>query len=231
MNKKWTIGLTNLTLTSTMEQQLEQYYQILISENEKYNLTTITTEIDVYYKHFYDALLISNNIILTNQNICDVGSGTGIPGIILKICFPNLQLTIVESNTKKCQFLRTVINQLKLENVYLVNERVETFAHQYRETFDIITARALAPLNILSELCLALVKIDGLFIAYKGIKVDEELTLAKNSINIMGAKLINQFTLKLPNDYGQRSILHFQKHKLCALKYPRPYQQIKNKPL
>lgn len=231
MNKNWVIGLTNLTLNPIMEEQLKQYYQILIAENKKYNLTTIIEESDVYYKHFYDALLISNNVTLTNQNVCDVGSGAGIPGIILKICFPQLQLTIVESNTKKCQFLKTVINQLHFENVYLVNQRVETFAHQYRETFDIVTARALAPLNILSELCLALVKVDGLFIAYKGLKVIKELNLAQNSINVMGAKLINQFTFQLPNNYGQRTILHFQKDKLCALKYPRPYQQIKSKPL
>lgn len=231
MNKNWVFGLTNLILTPIMEQQLKQYYQILISENKKYNLTTITEESDVYYKHFYDALLVSNNIILTNQNLCDVGSGAGIPGIILKICFPQLQLTIVESNTKKCQFLKLVINELHLENVYLVSERVETFAHQYRETFDIVTARALAPLNILSELCLTLVKIGGLFIAYKGLKVAAELNLAQNSITTMGGKLINHFTFQLPNNYGQRTIVHFQKYKLCALKYPRPYHQIKSKPL
>ncbi|WP_342276206.1 16S rRNA (guanine(527)-N(7))-methyltransferase RsmG [Spiroplasma endosymbiont of Nebria brevicollis] len=227
----WTAGLNNLTLTPIMEQQLKQYYEILISENKKYNLTTITKEIDVYYKHFYDALLITNDIILTDQNLCDVGSGAGIPGIILKICFPDLQLTIVESNSKKCQFLQQVVTLLKLENVHIVNQRAEVFAHQYRETFDIVTARALASLNILSELCLALVKIDGLFIAYKGLKVDEELTLSQNSIKTMGAKVVNQFTYQLPNDYGQRTLVHCQKCKLCALKYPRTYQQIKNKPL
>lgn len=211
MNKNWAIGLTNLTLTPIMEQQLSQYYKILIAENKKYNLTTIIEEMEVYYKHFYDSLLISNNIILEDQNICDVGSGAGIPGIILKICFPKLQLTIIESNTKKCQFLKTVITELNLENVYIINQRVETFAHQYRETFDIVTARALAPLNILSELCLGLVKVEGLFIAYKGLKVEEELALAQNSINTMGAKLINQFTVQLPNNYGQRTILLFSK--------------------
>lgn len=223
MNKDWAIGLTNLTLTPIMEQQLSPYYKILIAENKKYNLTTIIEEIEVYYKHFYDALLISNNIILEDQNICDVGSGAGIPGIIWKICFPKLQLTIIKSNTKKCQFLKTVITELNLENVYIINQRAETF--------DIVTARALAPLNILSELCLALVKVEGLFIVYKGLKVEEELALAQNSINTMGAKLINQFTVQLPNNYGQRTILNFQKYKLCALKYPRPYQQIKSKPL
>lgn len=231
MNKDWTIGLTNLTLTSTIEQQLKQYYHLLISENKKYNLTAITKKNDVYYKHFYDTLLISNNIILTDQSICDVGSGAGIPGIILKICFPKLQLTIVEANIKKCQFLKTVVNELKLVDVYIVNQRAEIFAHQYRETFDIVTARALAPLNILGELCLALVKVDGLFVVYKGLNVETELVLAQNSINTMGAKLIKQFSFHLPNEYGQRTIIHFQKYKLCALKYPRPYQQIKSKPL
>lgn len=227
----WTTGLINLTLTAIMEQQLKQYYKILISENKKYNLTTITKENDVYYKHFYDSLLISNDINLNDQNLCDVGSGGGIPGIVLKICFPKLQLTIVESNGKKCQFLKQVVTLLKLENVYIINQRAETFAHQYRETFDIVIARALASLNILSELCLALVKIDGLFIAYKGLKVEEELILAQNSIKTMGGKVVNQFTYQLPNNYGQRTLIHCQKHKLCALKYPRTYQQIKSKPL
>lgn len=231
MNNDWTVGLTNVTLTPIMAQQLKTYYQILVTENQKYNLTAITKEIDIYYKHFYDSLLISNNFILTDQNICDVGSGAGIPGIVLKICFPKLQITIVESNNKKCQFLKLVVNQLKLTNVYVVNERVENFAHQYRETFDVVTARAVAPLNILSELCLALVKIDGLFIAYKGIKFESELILAQNSISTMGAKLINEFNFQLPHDYGQRTIIHFRKDKLCPLKYPRMYQQIKSKPL
>lgn len=214
-----------------MEQQLKQYYEILISENKKYNLTTITKENDVYYKHFYDSLLITNDINLNDQNLCDVGSGAGIPGIVLKICFPDLQLTIVESNGKKCQFLQQIVTILKLENVNIINQRVEAFAHQYRETFDIVIARALASLNILSELCLALVKIDGLFIAYKGLKVVEELTLAQNSIKTMGGEVIKQFTYQLPNNYGQRTLIHCQKHKLCALKYPRTYQQIKSKPL
>lgn len=227
----WMAGLTNLTITSTMEQQLKQYYEILISENKKYNLTTITKEIDVYYKHFYDALLITNDVTLIDQNLCDVGSGAGIPGIVLKICFPDLQLTIVESNGKKCQFLKQVVTLLKLGNVHIINKRAEEFAHQYRETFDIVTARALASLNILSELCLALVKIDGLFIAYKGLKVDAELSIAQNSIKTMGAKVVNQITYQLPNNYGQRTLVHCQKYKLCALKYPRSYQQIKSKPL
>lgn len=227
----WATGLINLTLTPIMEQQLKQYYEILISENKKYNLTTITKENDVYYKHFYDSLLITNDINLNDQNLCDVGSGAGIPGIVLKICFPDLQLTIVESNAKKCQFLQQIVTILKLENVNIINQRVEAFAHQYRETFDIVIARALASLNILSELCLALVKIDGLFIAYKGLKVVEELTLAQNSIKTMGGEVIKQFTYQLPNNYGQRTLIHCQKHKLCALKYPRTYQQIKSKPL
>lgn len=227
----WTTGLINLTLNPIMEQQLKQYYEILISENKKYNLTTITKENDVYYKHFYDSLLITNDINLNDQNLCDVGSGAGMPGIVLKICFPDLQLTIVESNGKKCQFLQQIVTILKLENVNIINQRVEAFAHQYRETFDIVIARALASLNILSELCLALVKIDGLFIAYKGLKVVEELTLAQNSIKTMGGEVIKQFTYQLPNNYGQRTLIHCQKHKLCALKYPRTYQQIKSKPL
>ena len=195
------------------------------------NLTTITEEKAVYYKHFYDALLISNDVFLTTQKLCDVGSGAGIPGLVLKICFPDIKLTIIEANGKKCQFLQQVVTNLCLKDVTIVNERAEIFAQQHREVFDIVTARALAPLPILSELCLSMVKINGLFIAYKGSKVQAELMLAKNSIKIMGGKLRNEFSFNLPNDYGQRTILHFQKVKPSPLKYPRMYQQIKHKPL
>jgi len=231
MDLDWAKGLKNIPWTDQILQHLKQYYELLITWNQKMNLTAITNEIDVYYKHFYDALLISNDVILDDQNLCDVGSGAGIPGIVLKICFPNLNLTIIEANYKKCTFLQTVVTTLQLENVYIVNERVEKFAHQYREIFDIVLARALAPLNVLSELCLALVKIEGLFIAYKGVKVAAEIALAQNSFKIMGSKLINEFTYELPHNYGQRTLLYFQKYQLSALKYPRIYQQIKNKPL
>ncbi|MGL5268867.1 MAG: 16S rRNA (guanine(527)-N(7))-methyltransferase RsmG [Spiroplasma sp.] len=231
MNLNWSLNLKNFQFTNEVEHKLEQYYQLIIEYNQKFNLTTITKKDEVYYKHFYDALLISNEIVLNDQNICDVGSGLGVPGIVLKICFPNLQLTIIESNSKKCQFLKVVVEQLHLENVYIINQRVEEFAHQYREVFDVVVARAVASLNILNELCLPLVKISGYFVAYKGLNVSEELIVVKNSLAVLGANLVKQATYQLPKDYGTRNLLIFKKNKLTSLKYPREYKQIKNKPL
>lgn len=231
MNIDWSSTLKNLQLTNEIANKLEKYYQLIIAYNQKFNLTTITEKEEVYYKHFYDALLISNEVILDEQTICDVGSGLGVPGIVLKICFPNLQLTIIESNNKKCQFLAVVTKELELENVHIVNQRVEDFAHQYRETFDLVVARAVASLNILNELCLPLVKINGMFVAYKGLNVESELQTIKKGLTIIGAQLVKQETYQLPNNYGTRNLLFFKKQKLTPLKYPRRYQQIKNKPL
>lgn len=231
MNSDWTLNLKDFQLTDEMQSKLEQYYQLIIEYNQKFNLTTIIEEEAVYYKHFYDALLINNEINLDHQTICDVGSGLGVPGIVLKICFPNLQLTIVEANQKKCQFLEIVVKELNLANVYIVNQRVEDFAHQYRETFDLVVARAVASLNILNELCLPLVKVSGLFVAYKGLHVDTELSNINNGLTIIGAVLKKQATYQLPKNYGTRNLVIFEKVKLTPLKYPRIYQQIKNKPL
>ncbi|MBE4704243.1 16S rRNA (guanine(527)-N(7))-methyltransferase RsmG [Spiroplasma platyhelix] len=231
MNSDWSLNLKNFQLTNDIKTKLEKYYELIIEYNQKFNLTTITEKEEVYYKHFYDTLLISNEVALNDQTICDVGSGLGVPGIVLKICFPNLQLTMIESNSKKCQFLEVVVQQLKLENVYIVNQRVEEFAHKYRETFDLVVARAVAPLNILNELCLPLVKVSGFFIAYKGLNIESELQSIKSGLKIIGAELIKQATYQLPKNYGTRNLLIFKKQKLTPLKYPRIYQQIKNKPL
>lgn len=231
MHFNWNNDLKSLQLTDEIKSKLEQYYQLIIEYNQKFNLTTITNREEVYYKHFYDALLISNEVALIDQNICDVGSGLGVPGIVLKICFPNLQLTLIESNNKKCQFLEVVAKELALENVYVVNQRAEEFAHQYRETFDLVVARAVAPLNILNELCLPLAKINGMFIAYKGLNIDSELKNINQGLAIIGAQLIKQTTYQLPKNYGTRNLLIFKKLKLTPLKYPREYKQIKNKPL
>ncbi|MDQ7982922.1 MAG: 16S rRNA (guanine(527)-N(7))-methyltransferase RsmG [Spiroplasma sp.] len=231
MIDKWDTNLKNFQLTKDIATKLQSYYQLIIEYNQKFNLTTITEETEVYYKHFYDALLITNSISLNDQNVCDVGSGLGIPGIVLKICFPNLQLTMIEANQKKCQFLKVVVDHLKLQDVYIVNQRVEIFAHQYRETFDLVVARAVAALNILNEICLPLVKISGSFVAYKALNVESELNISKNSLSLLGGSLMQQDTYQLPNNYGTRNLLIFKKNKLTPLKYPRAYQQIKNKPL
>lgn len=206
----------------------ERYYEFLIQENKKYNLTAITNKEEVYYKHFYDSLtLIKTNLIKEGVSLCDIGSGAGFPGIPLKIIFPNLELTIVESQTKKTEFLKKLVKHLEIEKVEVINERAEEYAH--KKYFDIVTARAVADLTILNELCLPLVKKNGYFIAMKG-NYKEELEKSLNGINILGGKLLNVISFDLPKAMGKRNLIIIKKEKMVK-GYPRIFSQIKKKPL
>ena len=224
------MNLKELNIELTFEQQelFRKYYEFLIQENKKYNLTAITDEEEVYYKHFYDSLtLIKTNLIKEGVSLCDIGSGAGFPGIPLKIIYPNLKLTIVESQTKKTEFLKKLVNFLELDNVEIINKRAEEYAHT--KYFDVVTARAVADLSILNELCLPLVKKGGYFIAMKG-NYDEELKRTLNGINILGGKLIEVLSFELPKDMGKRNLIIIKKEKMVQ-GYPRAFSQIKKKPL
>ena len=159
-----------ITLTSKQLEQFENYYQTLVEWNQKMNLTAITQKEDVYLKHFYDSLTISFDYALSNQSLCDVGAGAGFPSIPLKIVYPELKVTIVDSLSKRITFLKHLIQVLDLKDVDAISARAEEYAVKHRESFDIVTARAVARLNILDELCLPLVKVDGDFITLKGAK-------------------------------------------------------------
>ena len=140
-----------LVLTDKELHSLDRYYQILKEENSKYNLTRIIEEEEVYLKHFYDSLTITKVVNIDNRSICDLGSGAGFPGLVLAICFPNAKLTLIEANGKKCHFLNIVKESLNLDNVTIINTRVEDYSKKNREVFDIVTARAVAPLKHLLE--------------------------------------------------------------------------------
>lgn len=218
----------NIELSSKQKELFERYYEFLIQENKKYNLTAITNKEEVYYKHFYDSLtLIKTNLIKEGVSLCDIGSGAGFPSIPLKIIFPNLELTIVESQTKKTEFLKKLIKHLEIEKVEVINERAEEYAH--KKYFDIVTARAVADLTILNELCLPLVKKNGYFIAMKG-NYKEELEKSLNGINILGGKLLNVISFDLPKAMGKRNLIIIKKEKMVK-GYPRIFSQIKKKPL
>ncbi|NMA05886.1 MAG: 16S rRNA (guanine(527)-N(7))-methyltransferase RsmG [Acholeplasmataceae bacterium] len=224
------MNLKELNIELTFEQQelFRKYYEFLIQENKKYNLTAITNEEEVYYKHFYDSLtLIKTNLIKEGVSLCDIGSGAGFPGMPLKIIYPNLKLTIVESQTKKTEFLKKLVNFLELDNVEIINKRAEEYAHT--KYFDIVTARAVADLSILNELCLPLVKKGGYFIAMKG-NYEEELKRTLNGITILGGKLIEVLSFELPKDMGKRNLIIIKKEKMVQ-GYPRAFSQIKKKPL
>ncbi len=214
------IEVNDQTLT-----RLEAYYNILKEENKKYNLTRIIEKEDVYLKHFYDSLTITKIIDIDSQSICDLGSGAGFPGIVLAICFPNAKLTLIESNGKKCNFLNIVKEKLTLENVAIINTRVEEYAKENREMYDIVTARAVAPLKHLLEYGVPLVKVEGYFIAMKA-NIDEEIKNIENYYNKLRIKKENKIVFNLPKENSIRTLLKFQKLEQTNIKYPRRYSEI-----
>ncbi|WP_066310683.1 16S rRNA (guanine(527)-N(7))-methyltransferase RsmG [Bacillus sp. FJAT-29814] len=213
-----------IALTSTQLAQYEKYYETLVEWNEKINLTAITEKSDVYLKHFYDSIAAAFYYDFTKPfHLCDVGAGAGFPSIPLKIAFPHIQLTIVDSLNKRISFLTHLANTLNLENVQFVHDRAETFGvnPNYREQFDVVTARAVARMSVLSELCLPLVKVGGHFIALKAIHAEEELKAGQKAITTLGGKLENQFTFTLPIEEFERTIIVIKKEKQTPKKYPR----------
>ncbi len=222
-----------IVITDRQKQQFEEYYELLISENEKVNLTAIVEKEEVYTKHFLDSLLMILDVKLCAQTLCDVGSGAGFPSIPLKIMFPNLKISIVESNGKRCNFLRLLVDKLELKDVDIINERAEEFARKNREKYDLVTARAVANLSVLSELCFPIVKLGGMFFVYKGSKGNEELKGAEYAIKKLGGDSKPQIKreLLLPNGEGLRVNLGIVKNKLTPKEFPRDYSKIKKKPL
>lgn len=220
-----------IDLTKNEEDAFRKYYEFIISENKKYNLTRIINEKEVIIKHFYDSLtLLETGLFNDGISVCDIGSGAGFPGIPLAVIKPNLNFLLVESQGKKANFLKEAVKLLKLKNVKVINARAEDFANKNKGTFDIVTARAVAPLNILNELSMPLVKIGGAFLAMKGDNYEQELTLAKNGIITLGGKLQKILNINLPLQLGKRTIIIIKKEKK-VIGYPRPYNQIKKNPL
>lgn len=228
MNKELFIEETNklgIKLNDKTLSKLDNYYQILKEENNKYNLTRIIEEPSVYLKHFYDSLTITKIINIDNQSICDLGSGAGFPGLVLAICFPNTKITLIEANTKKCNFLKIVKEQLKLDNTNIINARIEEYAKNNREIYDIVTARAVAPIKHLLEYGIPLVKVDGYFIAMKANTENEE-----NNIDNYYKKLSiteeERVIFNLPIEESLRTLIKYQKNSITNLKYPRRYSEI-----
>mgnify|MGYP004654177679 FL=1 len=214
-----------LILTNKELNNLDRYYQILKEENSKYNLTRIIEEEEVYLKHFYDSLTITKVVNIDNQSICDLGSGAGFPGLVLAICFPNAKLTLIEANSKKCHFLNIVKESLNLGNVTIINTRVEDYSKKNREVFDIVTARAVAPLKHLLEYGIPLIKINGYFIAMKANTENEEINIV-NYYNKLDIKEESRVIFNLPKENSIRTIIKYLKLKETNSKYPRRYSEI-----
>ena len=233
MNKNDFINELNKIGVILSEQQLNQldkYYNMLVEYNKNVNLTAITDYDQVLLKHFYDSLTLTKAIELTNQKVCDIGTGAGFPGIVLKIAFPNLEITLVESLTKRCVFLNEVIKELDLKNIKVVNQRAEEFSQNNIEYFDIITSRAVAKLNILLELSIKSLKIGGYYIALKA-NVDEEMKSISTCLTKLNASLESITTFNLPIDNSLRNIIKIKKDGPTPLSYPRRYNEIKKRPL
>lgn len=213
----------NINITPLQLQQLERYYELLIEYNKVMNLTGITDKEDVYLKHFYDSLTITKVIDLNKYStLCDVGTGAGFPGLVIKILYPHLKITLLDSLNKRLNFLNIVIKELNLKDIETIHTRVE----EYNKKFDITVARAVAPLNILLEYCIPITKVNGYFIAMKG--KNEE---ASNALLKLNSEIIEINSFLLPIENSNRTIIKIKKIKETDKKYPRKYSEIKKNPL
>lgn len=216
-----------ISITDKQLEQLNKYYKALVEWNKKINLTSITEENDVYLKHFYDSLTLFKEYDLTKDvSLCDVGTGAGFPGIVLKIVFPNLKITLVDSLQKRLKFLDYVIKLLDLKDVELVHERMEDYSKQNEEKFDIITSRAVAKTKILVEISFKALKISGHLILMKS-SFEEELSDAEKIIKDIGGEVINVNTFKLPIENSERALINIKKVRKTEAKYPRSIDKIK----
>lgn len=193
----------DIKLTNIQEKKLEQFYNLLLEWNDKINLTRITSKEDVYLKHFYDSLTISKAVNLNNiDTLCDVGTGAGFPGIVLKIVYPNLKITLIDSLRKRVNYLNTIIKELDLANI----EAIHTRGEDYKEEFDLVTSRAVANIEKLVQYTMHLVKKDGMFIAMKG-DIEKELTVDVEKKLSKKYKLIGIEKFNLPIENSKRSLL------------------------
>ena len=218
----------NIELTTYQQDQLLTYKDFLIEYNKHTNLTAITNEEDIYLKHFYDSLTITKIIEINNQKILDIGTGAGFPGVVLKIVYPDIDITLLDSNNKKITFLKELSNKLNI-NVNLINARAEEYIINNRESFDIVVSRAVANLNTLIELSIPFVKVNGYFIAMKA-NAKEEIESSLNAIKILNSNIDKTIEFNLVNN-DLRTLIKIKKNNNTDTKYPRRYDKIIKQPL
>lgn len=213
-----------IELNENMKNQFDRYYELLVEWNKVMNLTGITEYEEVNEKHFIDSLSIVKVIDINKiDNIIDIGTGAGFPGIPLKIAFPHLKVTLLDSLNKRIKFLNAVIDELNLNHIETIHGRAEDYAKktEYRENYDLCVSRAVANLSTLSEYCVPYVKVGGLFISYKSGDIDEEIVKSKPAIKILGAEIENVIKFKLPGTDIHRSFVKIKKLSTTKKKYPR----------
>ena len=219
-----TLAEQGFELTDQQKDQFQRYFQLLVEWNEKINLTAITAEDEVYLKHFYDSLAPILQGHLKNEPIAllDIGAGAGFPSLPMKILFPQLEVTIIDSLNKRIQFLHLLAEELGLKGVHFYHGRAEDFAQdkQFRAQFDLVTARAVARMQVLSELTIPFLKVGGRLIALKASSAEDELHQAKNALNLLFAKVLENVDYQLPNG-DPRTLTIVEKKKETPNKYPR----------
>lgn len=220
-----------IDVTGEQLEKLEIYCNFLLEYNTHTNLTAIKNREEVYLKHFYDSLTLVKSIDLTSiENLLDIGTGAGFPGMVLKIFFPNLQIYLVDSNNKKTKFLNEMKNKLNVDKVEVINNRIENITSRFINSIDVVTARAVTNLPVLVELALPLVKVNKYFIAMKG-NAQEELENSEYAITYLGGKIEDVKEFDLPHDAGKRMLITIQKTQKSELNKLRPYEKIVKKPL
>ena len=223
----------NIVLTDDQLEKFKKYADFLLEYNKTTNLTAIRDIEGVYLKHFYDSLLVFNNDIIDYSkvnNLIDVGTGAGFPGIVIKIIQPHINVTLLDSNNKKTTFLKELVKVLDLDNVIVVNDRAENFVNENRQKFDISIARAVSELRVIAELCLPLTKINGYFVALKGSYVSE-IKQASIAIEKLNSEIVSIQERQLPIENSYRSIIYIRNNKKIDDIYPRRYEQIIKKAL
>ena len=226
------IELNKIGINPTEKQleDLNKYYELLIEYNRVMNLTGITEKDQVYLKHFYDSLTIFKIIDLNNYNsFCDMGTGAGFPGLVIKIFYPNLHVTLIDSLNKRINFLNEVIKKLKLDNIETIHARLEDYGKNNREKYDIVTSRAVAQTNILLEYAAPMLKVNGSFICMKG-SMDNENDY-QNASNKLSMKEKKKIEFLLPYENSKRTIILFEKIGATNKLFPRKNSDIINKPL
>lgn len=216
-----------ISLSDKQLDELNIYKEFLKEYNSHTNLTTITEDNHIYLKHFYDSLTLAKYVDLSKvNNMLDIGTGAGFPGMVIKIVFPHIDMYLMDSNNKKLDFLTQLSEKLNLTNVHMLHVRAEEYAKDNRESFDLVTSRAVAALPILTELALPLTKVDGKFVALKA-NAQDEIRLSKDIINKLNGNIDFIEEFKLPKLDDPRTIIVMSKKGHTNIIYPREYGKIK----
>ena len=216
-----------IEITKEQEKKLDEFYNLLIEWNKKINLTRITERKEVNLKHFYDSLTIAKIINLDQiESMCDLGTGAGFPGIVIKIIFPHIKITLLDSLNKRVIYLNEIIKKLSLDGIEAIHDRGENFARNNIERYDLVTARAVSDLRVITEISIPMIKVNGSFIAMKA-NVEEEIIKSEKIIKELNSIIENKLSFELPYENSTRTLIRIKKTSKNSDKFPRSMDKIK----